>query len=290
MNRKIERAEVLIEALPYIKEFYGKTVVIKYGGNAMTDDAIKDSVLEDILLMKYVGMNPVIVHGGGPEINKLLGRVGKTFEFNLGNRVTDSETMEIVEMVLAGKINKDIVTRINKLGGKAVGLSGTDSNLIVAEKKYLEKDGEKIDIGFVGQVKKINPKMIKILENEGFIPVISPIGVDKAGNTYNINADYVAGEIAGALEAHKFLLMTDVAGILKDIKDASSLISEISYKEVQGLIDDGTVSGGMLPKVDACMTAIKAGADRVHIIDGRVKHAILLELFTDSGIGTMIKK
>ncbi len=290
MESKIKRAEILMEALPYIKEFYGKTVVVKYGGNAMVSEEMKEEVIQDIVLMKYVGMNPVVIHGGGPEINKLLNKVGKEAEFNMGNRVTDQETMEIVEMVLAGKINKDIVTRINKNGGKAVGLSGTDANLIMAEKKYLEKDGEKIDIGYVGQVTKINPKMIEVIEKEGFIPVISPVGIDKNGKTYNINADYVAGEIAGALNAYKFLLMTDVPGILKNQKDPSTLISEISYEKVKDLITDGTISGGMLPKVEACLTAIKKGAEKVHIIDGRVRHAILLELFTDEGIGTMIMK
>lgn len=291
MQKKIERAEILMEALPYIKEFFGKTVVIKYGGNAMVGgDDIRDKVMQDIVLMKYVGMKPVIVHGGGPEINKLLGRVGKEAQFNMGNRVTDSETMEIVEMVLAGKINKDIVTRINKQGGKAVGLSGTDSNLITARKKFIEKDGEKIDIGFVGEVEKINPRMIEVLEQEGFIPVISPVGVDREGNTYNINADYVAGEIAGALNAYKFIFMTDVPGILKDVKSPESLISSVSSQGVRDLIKDGTVSGGMLPKVEACLTAIDKGAERVHIIDGKVPHSILLELFTNDGIGTMITK
>lgn len=290
MMKKIERADVLMEALPYIKEFYGKTVVLKYGGNAMINEEIKEHVMQDIVLMKYVGINPVIVHGGGPEINKMLEKVGKKAEFNHGNRVTDEETMEIVEMVLAGKLNKDIVSRINKHGGKAVGLSGKDANLIMAEKKYIEKDGEKIDIGYVGKVKKINPRMIKILEEEGFIPVISSIGVDEEGNTYNINADYVAGEIAAALNADKFVLMTDITGLMKDINNPESLINSISQEEIENMINDGTISGGMIPKVDACLTAIKKGAQKVHIIDGRIRHAILLELFTDEGIGTMITK
>ncbi|BDU51158.1 acetylglutamate kinase [Haliovirga abyssi] len=290
IGKKIERAEILMEALPYIKEFYGKTVVIKYGGNAMIDEKIKDEVVQDIVLMKFVGMNPVIIHGGGPEINKVLSKLGKTAQFNMGNRVTDYETMEVVEMVLAGKINKNIVTKLNKFGGKAVGLSGTDANLIVADKKYIEKEGEKVDIGYVGNVKTINPRMIRILEKEGFIPVISPVGVDEEGKSYNINADYVAGELAGALGAYKFILMTDIAGILKDIEDKSSIISEMSLDDAEKLIDSGIISGGMLPKVDACLTALKKGAERVHIIDGRVRHAILLELFTDDGIGTMIKK
>jgi len=290
MMKKIERADVLMEALPYIKEFSGKTVVLKYGGNAMINEEIKEHVMQDIVLMKYVGINPVIVHGGGPEINKMLERVGKKAEFREGNRVTDEETMEIVEMVLAGKLNKDIVSRINKHGGKAVGLCGKDANLIMAEKKYIEKDGEKIDIGYVGQVKSINPKMIKILEEEGYIPVISSIGVDEEGNTYNINADYVAGEVAAALKADKFVFMTDITGLMRDINDPSSLISKITQEEIEALIKDGTISGGMIPKIDACLTAIKKGAQKVHIIDGRIRHAILLELLTDEGIGTMITK
>lgn len=291
MEKKIERARILTEALPYIKEFFGKTVVIKYGGSAMTGtDEVKDDVIRDIILMKFIGMRPVIVHGGGPEINKFLNKLGKVAEFNMGNRVTDAETMEIVEMVLAGKINKDIVTRFNKQGAKAVGISGTDSNLIIAKKKFIEKDGEKIDIGYVGEVVEINPKMIEILQKEDFIPVISPVGVDREGNTYNINADYVAGEIAGALNAYKFMFMTDVPGILRDVSKPESIISETTEKEVNELIKSGVIAGGMLPKVEACLTAIKKGAEKVHIIDGRISHCILLELFTDSGIGTMITK
>ncbi len=288
MQKNIEKAEILMEALPYIKEFSGKTVVIKYGGNAMVNEEIKEQVIKDIILMKYVGINPVIIHGGGPAINDMLSRLGKKAEFKLGNRVTDDETMEIVEMVLTGKINKDIVSRINKNGGKAVGITGKDSNLIVAEKKYLEKDGEKIDIGYVGKVKKINPRMIDILDKEGYIPIISPVGIGEDGKTYNINADYVAGEIAGALQADKFILMTDVPGILKDINDPGSKIQSLKYSEVRGLIEDETISGGMLPKIDACMTAIDRGAEKVHIIDGRIKHSILLEIFTNEGIGSMI--
>lgn len=291
MEKKIERARVLTEALPYIKEFFGKTVVIKYGGSAMTGtDDVKDDVIRDIILMKFIGMRPVIVHGGGPEINKFLNKVGKVAEFKMGNRVTDAETMDIVEMVLAGKINKDIVTRFNKQGAKAVGISGTDSNLIIAKKKFIENNGEKVDIGYVGEVVEINPKMIEILQKEDFIPVISPVGVDRDGNTYNINADYVAGEIAGALNAYKFMFMTDVAGILRDVSKPESIISETSEKEVNKLIESGIIAGGMLPKVEACLTAIRKGAEKVHIVDGRVSHCLLLELFTDSGIGTMITK
>ncbi len=290
MKERIEKADILMEALPYIKEFYGKTVVLKYGGNAMINEEIKEHVIQDIVLLKYVGINPVVVHGGGPAINKMLERIGKKSEFNYGNRVTDKETMEIVEMVLAGQINKDIVSRINKHGGKAVGVTGKDAEIILAEKKYIEKDGEKIDIGYVGNVKSINPKMIRILEEKGYIPVISPIGVDKEGNTYNINADYVAGELAAALGADKFVLMTDIRGLMRDISDENSLISEISKDEIEKLIEDGTISGGMIPKISACLTAINKGAEKVHIIDGRIRHAILLELLTNEGIGTMITK
>lgn len=290
MEKKIERARILTEAFPYIKEFYGKTIVIKYGGNAMVNEEIKEQVIQDIVLMKYIGINPVIVHGGGPAINEMLKRVGKTSEFKLGNRVTDAETMELVEMVLAGKINKDIVTKINKHGGKAVGITGKDADLIMAEKKYLEVDGEKVDIGFVGKVKKINPEIINLLEEKGFITVISPIGVDEEGNTYNINADYVAGELAGALGADKFMLMTDITGILKDIKDPKSLLTKVSIEGIKKLIKEGVISGGMLPKVSACITALEKGSNKVHMIDGRLPHAILLELFTDDGIGTMIVK
>lgn len=290
MLTNMDRADVLIEALPYIKEFYGKTIVLKYGGNAMINEDIKEQVIKDIVLMKYVGINPVVVHGGGPEINKMLEKIGKKSEFNCGNRVTDAETMEIVEMVLAGKLNQEIVSKLNKYGGKAVGLTGKDANSILAEKKYIESNGESIDIGFVGKVKKINPKMIKILQNEGYIPVISSIGVDEDGNTYNINADYVAGEVAAALSADKFILMTDIKGIMKDLNDPTSLVNSISLKDINDMIADGIISGGMLPKVDACITAINKGANRVHIIDGRINHALILELFTDEGVGTMITK
>lgn len=290
MQKQIEKAEMLVEALPYIKKFAGKTVVVKYGGNAMINDEIKDQVMKDIVLMKYVGVNPVIVHGGGPAINEMLAKIGKVAEFKMGNRVTDEETMEIVEMVLSGKVNKGIVAGINQHGGKAVGISGKDGNLILARKKYLMDGKEKVDIGFVGEVKKINANIIEVLQKDGYIPVISTVGVDEDGNTYNINADYVAGAIAGALNADKFLFMTDVPGLLRDINDPSSKISVLKYNEAKDLIEDGTISGGMLPKIDACMTALDAGAENVHIIDGRVKHSILLELFTDSGIGTMIVK
>lgn len=290
MEKIIEKANTLIEALPYMRKFNGKTVVIKYGGNAMVDEAVTKSIVEDIILMKYIGINPVVVHGGGPAINEMLEKVGKKTEFIKGNRVTDDEAMELVEMVLTGKVNKSIVNLINQYGGKAVGITGKDANLIVAEKKYLYDGAEKIDIGHVGDVKKINPAILQDLEEKGYIPVISPIGVDKDGNTYNINADYVAGEIAGAIKADKFILLTNVKGILKDINDPDSLVSVANYNEMNRLINGGIVQGGMLPKVEACMTAVRKGTDRAHILDGRVEHAIVLEMFTDRGIGTMIER
>ena len=283
-----EKVETLIEALPYINKFYGKTIVIKYGGNAMVNEELKELVTQDIIFMKHIGIKPVIVHGGGPAIDKMLKKFGKKSKFKNGNRVTDKETMDIVEMVLAGKINKEIVAKINKYGGKAVGISGKDANLVIAEKKYIRDNGENIDLGYVGKIKKINPKIINILGNEGYIPIISPIGIDSDGNSYNINADYVAGEIAGALKADKLIFMTDVKGILKEIKDKTTLISKLKISEIHELIENGILKGGMLPKIEACTTAIKKGSESAHIIDGTVKHAMLLEVFTNDGIGTMI--
>ncbi|MBZ4683390.1 MAG: acetylglutamate kinase [Fusobacteriaceae bacterium] len=290
MEKLIEKANILVEAMPYIKEFSGKTIVIKYGGSAMTDEKLKQDFIRDIVLMKYVGMNPVIVHGGGPAINEMLKKVNKEVKFVEGNRVTDRETVELVEMVLSGKVNKDIVSIINKNGGKAIGLSGKDSNLILAEKKYIEKNNEKIDIGYVGKVKKINIDIVNTLLEKGYIPVICPVGTDEEGATYNINADYVAGEIAGALKADKFIFVTDVMGIMKDIKDENSLINKVTEKEVEELIKDEIIVGGMLPKVSACLNALDKGAGRVHIVNGKIEHSLLLEIFTKQGIGTMIVK
>lgn len=284
-----EKAGILIEALPFIKKYYGKTVVIKYGGSAMTDEEIKNHFIKDVVLMKYVGINPVIVHGGGPEINTMLGKIGKETKFVEGNRVSDKETVEIAEMVLSAKLNKGIVADINSYGGKAVGLSGKDGNLILAKKKYIEKDGEKLDIGFVGEVVKINPEIINILIKEDYIPVISSIGQDHEGNTYNINADYVAGEISGVLEAFRLMFLTDVDGILMNQENKESLIPEISRTEVLELIEKGIISGGMLPKVNTCLNAINKGVKNVIILNGKIKHSILLELFTYEGFGTMIK-
>lgn len=284
-----EKAHVLIEALPFIKKYSGKTVVIKYGGSAMIDEEMKDEFIKDVVLMKYVGINPVIIHGGGPEINTMLEKIGKKTSFVEGNRVSDKETVEIAEMVLSAKLNKGIVADINNNGGKAAGLSGKDGNLILAKKKYIEKDNEKIDIGYVGEVVKINPELINILLEKDYIPVISSIGSDKEGNTYNINADYVAGEIAGVLDAFRLMFLTDVDGILRDSEDKETLIAEITKNEVLDLINDQTISGGMLPKVNTCLNAIDKGVKNVIILNGKVKHSILLELFTSEGFGTMIK-
>lgn len=282
LKESIGKADVLIEALKYIREFYSKTIVIKYGGNAMTDDSLKEKVILDIVLMKYVGMNPVVIHGGGPEISDMMKRVGKKSEFVQGLRVTDAETMEIVEMVL-GRINKGLVALINQHGAKAVGLSGKDGNLIQATKCKSE-----VDIGFVGDVAVIEPNIINVLDKEGYIPVISSIGVGCEGETFNINADLVAGEIAAALKAEKLIMLTDVRGILRDQNDPKSLISTLKISDVEPLIKEGVISSGMLPKVDACVTALKGGVAKTHIIDGRISHSLLLEIFTDSGIGTQI--
>jgi len=287
----MERADILLEALPYIKRFYNKTIVIKYGGHAMVDDELKDKFAQDVVMMKYIGINPVIVHGGGPQIGTLLKKFGKESKFIQGMRVTDEETMNIVEMVLVGMVNKEIVGLINRHGGNAVGLSGKDGNLINAEKYYLNEEKAKhtppeiIDIGLVGKVKNVNSQLIVSLAQNSFIPVIAPTGIGDAGETYNINADVVAGEIASALKAEKLLLLTDVEGVLdKDKK----LINAMSDKEAMKLIDDGIVEGGMFPKVKCCLKALKNGVKKAHIIDGRLKHAILLEIFTDKGIGTEI--
>ncbi|PKN38573.1 MAG: acetylglutamate kinase [Deltaproteobacteria bacterium HGW-Deltaproteobacteria-2] len=287
----MERADILLEALPYIKRFYNKTIVIKYGGHAMVDDELKDRFAQDIVMMKYIGINPVIVHGGGPQIGTLLKKLGKESKFIQGMRVTDEETMNIVEMVLVGTVNKEIVGLINRHGGSAVGLSGKDGNLIRAEKYYLSEEKIKntppeiIDIGLVGKVKSINSQLIISLEQNNSIPVIAPTGIGDNGETYNINADIVAGEVAAALQAEKLLLLTDVPGVLGKNK---KLINTMTNKEALKLIDNGTVEGGMFPKIKCCLKALKGGVKKAHIIDGRLKHAILLEVFTDKGIGTEI--
>jgi len=291
IKNSMERAEILLEALPYIKRFYNKTIVIKYGGHAMVDDELKDRFAQDVVMMKYIGINPVIVHGGGPQIGTLLKKLGKESKFVQGMRVTDEETMNIVEMVLVGTVNKEIVGLINRHGGKAVGLSGKDGNLIHAEKYYLSEEKVKntppeiIDIGLVGKVKSINSQLIISLAQNNFIPVIAPTGIGDKGETYNINADIVAGEIAAALEAEKLLLLTDVPGVLGRNK---KLINTMTDKDALKLIENGTVEGGMFPKIKCCLKALKGGVKKAHIIDGRLKHAVLLEVFTDKGIGTEI--
>ncbi len=291
ISNSIERADILLETLPYIRRFYNKTIVIKYGGHAMVDNELKDKFARDVVMMKYIGINPVVVHGGGPQIGDLLKKVGKESKFIQGMRVTDEETMNIVEMVLVGMVNKEIVGLINRHGGNAVGLSGKDGNLINAEKYYLNEEKAKytppeiIDIGLVGKVKSINSQLIITLTQNNFIPVIAPTGAGDKGETYNINADVVAGEIAAALKAEKLLLLTDVPGVLdKDKK----LINTMTNDEALKLIDDGTIEGGMFPKIKCCLKALKGGVGKTHIIDGRLKHAILLEVFTDKGIGTEI--
>ena len=290
MVSNLQKAKILVNALPYIKKYYGQTIVIKYGGSAMVDKTARKQFIKDVVLMKYIGINPVIVHGGGPEINEMLQKIGKESKFIDGNRVTDEETVEIVEMVLSGKVNKGIVADINKYGGKAAGLSGKDGNMVFVEKKFVEVDGEKVDIGFVGEIKEINTEVIKLLELNDVIPVISSIGVDKNGQTYNINADYVAGTIAGKLQADRLIFLTDVDGILLDYNDKQTLIDEIDVENVNDLIERGIISGGMLPKVTTCLNAIENGVENVVILNGKLEHSVILELFTVEGAGTLIKK
>jgi len=291
VKKSMERAEILLEALPYIRRFYNKTIVIKYGGHAMVDEELKDLFAKDVVMMKYIGIHPVVIHGGGPQIGSFLKKLGKDSRFVQGMRVTDEETMDIVEMVLAGKVNKEIVGLINRHGGKAVGLSGKDGSLIRAEKYYLSEEKAKdtpseiIDIGLVGKVTSINSGLIVSLENEGFIPVIAPTGMGDNGETYNINADIVAGEVAAALKAEKLVLLTDVAGVLDE---NNRLINTMNNQEVTDMIQAGIIKGGMFPKVKCCMKALRGGVSKAHIIDGRLKHAVLLEIFTDMGIGTEI--
>jgi len=283
------KAGVLAEALPYIKRFHGKTIVVKYGGNAMTDEHLKQCFARDVVLLKLVGMNPVVVHGGGPQIENLLARVGKKGEFVQGMRVTDAETMDLVEMVLGGQVNKEIVNLINQHGGKAVGLTGKDGNFIRAKKLMMEnKDapGDLIDIGQVGDIVSIDPSLIALLDTGAFIPVIAPIGVGEAGETYNINADVVAGKIAEVLKAEKLVLLTNTPGVLDQ---TGRLITGITPKQIDEMVADGTLSGGMLPKISSALDAARSGVKGVHIIDGRVEHALLLEILTDEGVGTLIK-
>ncbi len=290
------RAQILIEALPYIRKFSGKTIVIKYGGHAMVDQELKEQFALDVILMKYVGINPVIVHGGGPQISRIMDRMGIKPTFVEGQRVTDDETMSVVEMVLVGTVNKEIVGLINRLGGKAVGLSGRDGDLIRAERmkiyKYSgdERPPEILDIGRVGKVHEVNPGVLTALDTEGFIPVIAPVGVGPEGQAYNINADLVAGAIAGRLAAEKLILLTDVPGVLApgEGPEDERLIHSMTLKDVEEAIESGAAKGGMIPKLKSCMKALQGGSRKAHIIDGRKPHAILLELFTDEGVGTQI--
>jgi acetylglutamate kinase len=291
VKKFVDRADTLIEALPYIRRFYGKTIVIKYGGHAMVDEDLKDSFARDVVMMKYIGIHPVVIHGGGPQIGSFLKKLGKNSTFVQGMRVTDEETMDIVEMVLVGKVNKEIVGLINRHGGIAVGLSGKDANLIRADKYYLSEEkvkdtpSEIIDIGLVGKVTQINADIIKSMTADGVIPVIAPTGVGDRGETYNINADLVAGAVAAALAAEKLILLTDVPGVLNR---QGELIHAMDDQTTRMMIEDGTIAGGMFPKVKCCLKSLKAGVKKAHIVDGRLKHTILLEMFTDQGIGTEI--
>jgi acetylglutamate kinase len=284
-----QKAEVLIEALPYIQRFWDKNIVVKYGGNAMTDIALQEDFAEDITLLKLIGMNPVVVHGGGPQINSLLEKIGKQGEFVQGMRVTDDETLDVVEMVLGGLVNQEIVTLINKAGGKAVGLTGKDGNFIHARKLTLsskEDKRKKIDIGLVGEVVKIDTAIIDLLDTQDFIPVVAPLGVDENGTAYNINADVVAGKIAVALQAEKLVILTNTKGVLDK---EGKLLTGLTPAKIQELVKDGTISGGMIPKIDFALDAVKNGVKTAHIIDGRVPHALLLEVLTSEGVGTLIR-
>lgn len=294
MEQGLGKARVLVEALPYIQKFAGKTVVIKYGGHAMVDPVLKESVIMDVLLLHSVGIRPVLVHGGGPEINSMLKKVGIESQFVRGLRVTDAQTLEIAQMVLLGKLNTEIVSLLNRFGGKSVGLSGKDAKLLIANKKPMQMPNslgemEEVDLGYVGEIQSVTPDILETLLGQGYIPVISPVASGEDGETYNVNADTAAGKIAEALKADKLLLLTDVSGILRDVTDKESLISTISRSEVDLLVEQGILSGGMLPKVECAMSALEGGVGSVHIFDGRLSHAILLELFTDGGIGTMFK-
>ncbi|RMG60679.1 MAG: acetylglutamate kinase [Deltaproteobacteria bacterium] len=290
MERERKKAEILIEALPYIREFWGKTIVIKYGGAAMVDDSLKKAFADDVVLLRYVGIYPVIVHGGGPQIGKTLEKMGKDSVFVRGLRVTDDETMDVVEMVLGGKVNKEIVSLINLAGGRAAGLTGKDGRLIMARKYYLKpEEGEQvtpeiIDIGKVGEVERVNPEILQVLMREGFIPVIAPVGVGAEGETYNINADHVASAVASALKAEKLVYLTDVEGV----KEGDELISTLTVDRARKMIKEGAIGGGMIPKVECAIESLKSGVRKVHIVDGRIPHCLLLEIFTASGVGTEV--
>lgn len=287
MQKQIDKASILIEALPYMKKLRGQTIVIKYGGNAMVNQDLKRSVMDDITLLKYIGINPILVHGGGPDINNMLSRVNIESHFVNGLRYTDEDTMGIAQMVLIGKTNKEIVSNLNAQGAKAIGICGIDGNLIEAEKLTKDGSGNDIDIGYVGKVKKINTRVIEMLANDEYIPVIAPIGVGENGESYNINADTVAAEVAVALKASKLITLTDVPGVLDSEK---KLITILDEELIKAYIDDGAITGGMIPKIEGCLDTVQRGVRRAHIIDGRVPHSLLLEMFTAKGIGTMILK
>jgi len=283
------KAQILAEALPYIRAYHGKTIVIKYGGNAMIEERLKESFARDVILLKLVGMNPVVVHGGGPQIDEALKKIGKTGSFIQGMRVTDEETMEVVEWVLGGEVQQDIVMLINQFGGQAVGLTGKDGGLIHARKMLVpsnKEPGKKIDLGFVGEIEAINPAVVKALQDDAFIPVISPIGFSEEGQAYNINADLVAGKMAEILHAEKLVMMTNTPGVMD--KDGK-LLTDLTAKEIDALFVDGTISGGMLPKISSALDAAKSGVNSVHIIDGRIEHSLLLEILTEQAFGTMIR-
>ena len=283
------KAEILAEALPYIRAYHGKTIVIKYGGNAMVEERLKESFARDVILLKLVGMNPVVVHGGGPQIDEALKKIGKTGTFIQGMRVTDEETMEVVEWVLGGEVQQDIVMLINHFGGQAVGLTGKDGGLIRAKKMFVadeKKVGGTIDLGFVGEIEAINPAVVKALQDDAFIPVISPIGFSEEGQAYNINADLVAGKMAEILHAEKLVMMTNIPGVMDK---NGTLLTDLTAREIDGLFADGTISGGMLPKISSALDAAKSGVNSVHIIDGRIEHSLLLEILTEQAFGTMIR-
>lgn len=291
MQTKIDRASILIEALPYIRKLRGQTIVIKYGGNAMVNEELKQSVMDDITLLKYIGINPIVVHGGGPDISGMLREVNVESHFVNGLRYTDEKTMGIAQMVLIGKTNKEIVSALNLKGAKAVGICGIDGNLIEAEKLTKDGDGNDIDVGYVGKITKINTRVLEMLANDEYIPVIAPIGVGKDGQSYNINADTVAAEVAVALKASKLITLTDVRGVLKDNEDGTkSLIGQLDIPSIKECKDQGIITGGMIPKVEGCLDTVVRGVQRAHIIDGRIPHSIILEMFTKRGIGTMIVK
>jgi acetylglutamate kinase len=283
------KAEILAEALPYIRQYHGKTIVIKYGGNAMVEERLKESFARDVILLKLVGMNPVVVHGGGPQIDEALKKIGKAGTFIQGMRVTDEETMEVVEWVLGGEVQQDIVMLINHFGGQAVGLTGKDGGLIRAKKMFVpdeQKPGSTIDLGFVGEIETINPAVVKALQDDAFIPVISPIGFSEEGQAYNINADLVAGKMAEILHAEKLVMMTNIPGVMDK---GGNLLTDLTAREIDALFADGTISGGMLPKISSALDAAKSGVNSVHIIDGRIEHSLLLEILTEQAFGTMIR-